>query len=208
MYYVYAIGKNIKEPYDECYIGVTNDPERRWIAHTKSKYTVGKFIRDHHLTFEQNFVIIYSGTEEECFEMEVKYRPFPLMGLNESNGGRGGHTSYSQERNKKLSKSLKNRNMTWGNKVSKTRVEKKIAAGKNNPNAKEWKLEDPLGNQYSVKGEFDKFCKENNLLLSCLRYYRGQRVPPLSNTYGGYREKVKGTKELRENTTDWILLNE
>jgi hypothetical protein len=207
MYYLYAIGKDIKEPYDQCYIGVTNNPLRRWENHKKSKYTVGEFIRTHELQFDKNFKILYTGSDEECFNLEEKYRPQPLMGLNESTGGKGGYTSYSEKRNKLISEKLKNRNMTWGNKVSKTRKEKSIAVGEKNPNAKTWIILDPSGNEYIITGKFNLFCEENNILASCLRYYRGKPVPPLSNTYGGYREKKPGTKKLRENTTNWILLN-
>lgn len=207
-YCVYAIGKKLIDPYEECYIGVTNNPQRRWDSHCKSEYTVGKYIRKYNLTFEDNFVIIFEGSDEECFDIENKYRPFPLMGLNEASGGHGGHTKYSEERNKRLSNSMKGRNVHWGHKISETRKSKKIAQGEKNPNAKTWYLKDPSNNEYVVTGAIDEFCEKNKLLMSSLRYYKGNRVPPLAkNSYGGYREKIPGTKELRENTTNWVLFD-
>jgi len=209
MYYVYAIGlkKYIKEPYLSCYIGVTKDLEKRWNSHTKSKYTVGKFIRENALTFEDNMVILYKGDDRECYKMEEKYRPYPLMGLNEAQGGSGGYTSYSKERNKKISVAMKGRPRTEEH-TRKIVENRKSYNDSANPNAKIWHLIDPQGKEYKVNGKFIKFCEENNLLHSCLMRYRGSKAPPINqNGYGGYRAKNEKSKFLRENTIGWILFN-
>jgi len=208
MYYVYAIGlkKHLKEPYSNCYVGVSNNLKRRWQAHTKSKYTIGNFIRKNALTFEDNFVIVYKGGEEECYEMEEKYRPYPLMGLNEAAGGHGGYTNYSKERNDKISKSMTGKSKTEEH-VKKIIENRKSYNDEENPNAKKWNIIDPQGKEYEVCGKFIKFCEENNLLYSCLMRYRGSEVPPINkNGYGGYRAKNEKSKFLRENTTGWTLV--
>jgi|TARA_R110000823_G_scaffold29167_2_gene84785 hypothetical protein len=208
MYYVYAIGlkKHLKEPYSNCYIGVTNDLERRWKAHTKSKYTVGNFIHENALTFEDNFVIVYNGDDKECYEMEEKYRPYPLMGLNEAVGGSGGYTSYSKERSEKISKAMTGKSKTKEH-MKKIIENRKSYNDSENPNAKIWYLINPQGKEYKVSGQFIKFCEENNLLHSCLMRYRGNEVPAINqNGYGGYRAKSEKSKFLRENTTGWILV--
>lgn len=205
-YFVYVIGKkeDMVEPYTKCYIGVTKDLIRRWNSHKKSNYTVGEYIRTHNLT-QDNMSVIFHGTEEECFNMENKLRPYPLMGLNEAVGGGGGFTSYTLERNEKISKAMKNRNMTWGDKVSISRKEKKIAAGSNNVRAKRWKLTDPIGNVYIVDGNLNKFCEDNKILAACLRTNLGTIIPPIKVGYGGFRALSDEHRHLRENTSGWSL---
>ena len=207
MYYVYAIGKteDLIEPFSKCYVGVTIDPERRWKNHTSSKYTVGEFIRTNNLSYEENMFIIYSGTEEKCFEMEEKYRPYPFIGLNEASGGKGGKTVYSEERNEKIREALTGRNMTWGDKVSQTRIDQGTGVGEKNPNAKTWILTSPDNVEYIIEGKLQNFCDERCLLSSALRYYKGKFVPPLTKSVGGYRAKSDDSKQKRINTIGWKL---
>tara|TARA_R110000851_G_scaffold101854_1_gene218162 strand:+ start:481 stop:1113 length:633 start_codon:yes stop_codon:yes gene_type:complete len=210
MYYVYAIGlkKYLKEPYSNCYIGVTKNLERRWRGHTRSKYTVGVYIRENVLTFDDNMIILYkSDDDDECYKMEEKYRPFTLIGLNEAAGGHGGLTSYSEERNKKISKSLTGKTKTKEH-VRKIIENRKSFGGSANPMAKKWHLIDPQGKEYKVNGNFQKFCEENSILHTCLIWYRGSKVAPINqNGNGGYRAKNERSKSLRENTIGWILVN-
>lgn len=207
-YFLYAIGneENLIYPYDNCYIGVTNVLERRWKEHTKRNSIVGNYIRQYNLQFEKNMIVIQMGSDIECFAKEYQLRPFPMMGLNESAGGNGGYTSYSEKRNKTISEKLKNRKITWSNKVSNTRIQKCIAKGDKNPRAKSWELTSPDGNVIICKGNLQEICNENNLLVSCLKRYIGSVVPDIaSNGYGGYRAKNDISRERRINSIGWKL---
>lgn len=207
-YYVYAIGlkNDLIYPYKNCYIGVTNNLKSRWNNHTKSKYTVGNFIRTYQLSIENNMIVLYEGSSEDCFDIEEKYRPLPFMGLNEAIGGCGGYTSYSQQRNEKISKANKGRKKTFEEieKISKSK--KGQHAGAKNPMSKKWLIKNPYGNEYIIEGTLAKFCNDNNILETCLRQYKNKVVPkPNYNGYGGYRIKNNTSKVLRENTTGWSL---
>ena len=210
MYYVYTIGlsDHLKEPWDNCYIGVTNNLNNRWLGHLKSKYTVGKTIRLYNLNQEENMTVIFSGTDKECFNLENILRPSYYMGLNEAIGGRGGAvcTSY-EEHGKKLSKIFKGRIITWGDKISQTK-QKNLPIGKKNPNAKKWILLNTLGEKIIIEGSFFNYCKNNNISASVLIKYIGQKVPdPIKNGYGGFRPKKKEHAITRENTTGWMLIS-
>lgn len=197
--------EDLVKPYDSCYIGVTNNLLARFNSHKKSKYTIGRYIRKYNLTFE-NMIVIFSGSEKECFERENKYRPLPLMGLNEASGGHGGYTSYTLERNRKISSSLEGRDITWNDKISATKKKLKQSVGEKNGNASTWKAYSPNGNEYIIHGTLDLFCKEHNLLSRTFRYYIDNVVPPPSfNGYGGFRAKNDKQKILRLNTTGWKL---
>jgi hypothetical protein len=208
-YFVYAIGKSddLFSPYNNCYIGVTNKLQSRWNNHKKSKYTVGKRIRENSWSFENNMMVIFSGSDIECFNMESNMRPLPGMGLNEAAGGCGGYTSYTLERNIKISEKLKGRSTKeWASKSSETKRKNKSAAGSRNNKAKSWIIEDPDGKIFEVSGTLKQFCIENNLLVTCLRYYLGQVVPsPSIGVPGGFRNKNQSSTALRYNTTGWRL---
>lgn len=204
-YILYAIGSidDLVEPYDKCYIGVTNNPEKRWKSHIKSKYTIGKYIRDNNLNFDDNMIILFYGSSDTCYNKERIYRPNPNMGLNEAIGGNGGYSSYNVERNLKVSSALKGRNVHWIDKVIKSRGS---YAGSKNPRAKCWVITDPNGIEYETVGNLSAFCEKNSLLNSTLCYYKGKKVPPILNeTYGGFRAKNEKSKLLRHNTTGWML---
>lgn len=210
MYYVYAIGliETLKFPWNNCYIGVTNNVERRWKRHAKSKYTVGNFIKSNNLSAEKNMIIIASGTEDYCFELESLLRPSPNTGLNEASGGKGGFTSYSEVRNKKISKALKGRKCEWGHKISFTKKTSGIACGKNNPKAKIWKISDPFGKEIIIEGSFLNFCKENNIMGNVMIKHIGKKVPaPTMNSYGGFRSINDVQKQRRENTIGWSIIS-
>lgn len=202
-YFVYAIGKSVDliHPYHHCYIGVTNNLTRRWRDHTKSKYTVGIYIREHNLSNE-NMICIFEGHEKDCFEMELKLRPYPLMGLNESCGGNGGKTIYSYDRGQKISRKVKlaRRNKYWSSHKKGTFCKTR------NPNAKNWILISPDDTSYQISGNLESFCVEHNLLLSSLRYYEGRSVPDLIPGFGGFRKKSDNSLRLRESTINWTLV--
>lgn len=201
--------EDLKDPWSNCYIGVTNDLCRRWAYHSKSIYTVGNFIRSKQLTKDQNMIIIASGSEEECFELEASLRPLPFIGLNEASGGRGGDTgSYTTERNQTISSKLKGRKIEWAEKISKTRKIKAVAVGKGNPNAKVWRLLKPCGTEVLVEGSFSDFCSQQNIMGNVMIKYMGTAVPPPSfGGYGGFRPKSTEHELRRQNTTGWLLVS-
>jgi hypothetical protein len=212
MYYVYHISDSWDLKYG--YIGVTNNLERRWLNHEKSKYTIGKHIQDNGWSFDDNMRIVYSGDENECYKMEYNLRPEPFMGLNEAAGGQGGNiyemlsTIQKQIRNKKISETHKNKILSeeTKNKISKTRIENQVSKGSKNPKSCRWKIISPEGKEYSVIGELQKFCDENKLLRTCLMRYLNSIVPEINAVrYGGYRPKNEISKELRYNTIGWSL---
>lgn len=206
LYCVYAIGikENLNPPYEKCYIGVTSNLTRRWKKHTQSSYTIGKYIRQHKLNQQDNFIVIFEGTEDECFLVEEIYRPSPNIGLNEASGGKGGYTVYNKERNEKISLKVKE---SRKRKIWTTHKNRRCYSGKNNPNARKWMLIDKNRNIYNVKGSLSDFCEENSILESCLRRYIGDVVPPPNfSGYGGYRAKNNKSKILRLNTTGWTLI--
>ena len=95
-----------------------------------------------------------------CYVLEKKLRPLPFLGLNESVGGSGGYTKYSKERNEKISKKLKGRTVSWGNKMSETKKKNKALVGASNPKAKKWKLIGPDGKEYFIDGNIQQSCKD------------------------------------------------
>lgn len=209
-WFVYVIGleEDFDGKYNNCYIGVTVDPARRWKNHEKSNFTVGRFIRTFELTYEKNMIILFSGTDKECFDLEAKMRPVAFIGLNEASGGKGGYTVYTEERNNKISKALTGKSKTEEHiqKIMSTREKLKTHSGKRNPSAKKWRFTSPTDETFIVEGTFQQFCNEHKLLASCLRYYKGKNVPYLeTNKYGGYRKKSDVSFELRSNTSGWKL---
>lgn len=208
--YVYAIGKkeDLMPPYTNCYIGVTDYLEKRWIRHTKSKYTVGKFIRKHKLT-RDNMIVILESDKDKCFELEEMLRHNPNMGLNEAKGGMGGYTSYTKERNEKISKCHVGKTLSEEHKKNISKSKKGQASGNKNNKAKKWLLVSPEGIKYYIHGNLYQMCENLRILPSALRYYKNNVVPEIkSNTQGGFREKNEKSKELRMNTTGWILFEE
>lgn len=201
-YHLYIIGEDELYPYINSYVGVTNNMDGRWKNHLVSKHLVGKTIRERGWS-RDNMRSIFSGSAKECFAFENALRPNPSMGLNIACGGYGGHTSYTPERNKKISEKLKGRKNTW---VTPEAFKDRDFSREKNPNAKHWELTDPGGNTISIVGTLTKFCNENDLLESCLRRHTGVFVPePQFSGYGGFRAKNDDSLRRRLNTTQWRL---
>lgn len=216
MYIVYVIGlpDDVHPPYNNCYVGVTSDKNKRWKLHKKSEYTVGRFIRHFNLTIDQHMHTIYEGSREDCFALEQTLRPRPFMGLNEAIGGCGGDTgihvpppkwAYTPERAKKISDALKGKKKTKEH-VQKI-VENRDFSGINNPAAKHWVLFSPDGVRHYIHGNLRETCTTLNLLESSLRYHKGSVVPPakMKDSVGGYRAKSTTSLERRMNTEGWML---
>lgn len=209
MYFVYAIGDAAdleSKTYDSCYIGVTNNPFNRWKAHVKSGYTVSKAIAKYNWTYASNMKILFEGSSEECFSLEEKYRPIPLMGLNEASGGKGGYTSYSAERNEKISNSLKGKTKEYGHKISATKKLNGSSKGSKNAKAKKWRLVDPNGVEYFLNGELFSFCEEHKLSVMTLRNNLGNRIGEISPKFRDHGKPM--SREKRISTTGWTLFKE
>lgn len=84
--YVYWI--HINDNLNEGYIGVSNNPMKRFKAHAKGPYTVGNAIRKYKKKIK--ITKIFKGTREECFAKEASLRPHPNMGWNQDVGGYSG----------------------------------------------------------------------------------------------------------------------
>jgi hypothetical protein len=211
MFYVYHISDS--QNLNNGYIGVTNNLKRRWNSHIKSQYKIGLHIRQNFWSFGENMKVVFSGTEKECYELEITLRPSPNIGLNESAGGSGGdkYVSLTEEkkkqRNKKISEKLKGRDVTWGKKISKTRITNKIAAAANNGRAKKWKLISPNNDEFLIHGNLEKFCLNNNLSKGVLLRNKNKRVTQLSKgVHGGYRPLCSEHETRRHNTSNWMLV--
>jgi len=205
-YFVYVIGLNLKEPYTNCYIGVTNNPELRFKTHARSSTKVGKYIRENNLNFEENFRVIFEGTSSDCFLIEEEMRPFPNMGLNVATGGCGGYTNYSDERNSKISDAMKGRTITWGDKVSETKKKNGTHKGCKNPMSKKWYLTSPDGKCYDASGKLAQLCEDLEITPTVLRKNLGKTVEaPKKGGYGGFRPKSEKERKFRMNTTGWKL---
>lgn len=206
IYYVYIIGikEHLEFPYEKCYVGVTTNLKRRWKAHTRSQYKIGQYIWKHSLNYEDNMIVIFQGSKDECFSIEHMYRPNSNIGLNEAAGGKGGYTAYSKERNEKISLKVKEsrKHKSWTSHQT-----RQSYTGNNNPNAKQWIVIDKEEKIYYIDGKLSEFCQKNNILETCLKRYIGNEVPtPNFNGYGGYRAKNNKSKILRLNTTGWTLI--
>lgn len=204
MCYVYAIGAKddlAENNFDFAYIGVSVDPERRWNQHMVSKYTVGTVLRAMDWKFNDNLIILFEGTEDECFEIENMLRPKDCIGLNISVGGHGGYTKYTKERGKKISEKLRGIKRTdeTKKKISESKVG--VYDGIKNPNAKKWIFVSPDGTEYEIIGGYEKFCKEKDLVYTALIKHRGERVPEISPKFRG--DDI--SRKRRINTINWLL---
>jgi len=91
--YVYWIHLDTYLSWDDGYIGVSIDPNRRFKEHQnpKQKFKLHEEIEKHKDNIQ--FDIIYCGTEESCYEFEKELRSTSYIGWNESAGGVGGTSS-------------------------------------------------------------------------------------------------------------------
>ena len=83
--YVYWI-KNVgdTDPSVSGYVGVSETPDKRFKAHTKSMFHVGHAVRKYGI---DSFEILYEGTVNECLAYEERLRPSENIGWNECKGG-------------------------------------------------------------------------------------------------------------------------
>jgi len=76
--------KDHSDPYNQGYVGVTTNFSRRTKSHIRevkqSKHS-NEFLLEN-LTDEVVIDLLFEGLEEECYDLERKYRPFMYVGWN------------------------------------------------------------------------------------------------------------------------------
>jgi predicted GIY-YIG superfamily endonuclease len=103
------------------YVGVSGNFDKRLEAHK-----IGNGNRNVFEAFKvQDYVtieIVLEGSEEECYNYEQQLRPTPFIGWNIAEGGsRPPSPKGDRDRAAKAAKSLKGREITWGDKISEAR---------------------------------------------------------------------------------------
>lgn len=208
-YIVYRTINNVNGKY---YIGVHKSESMDFDGYYGSGLLLQRAIKKYgRESFKRINLFVYDNPKD-AFHAEERllseWKEHPNC-YNIADGGRGGYTNYSAERNNKISNALrgKQKSQTWCDNIRKSKIG--VYSGKKNPNAKVWKIIDPDGTSYTIEGKLQDFCKINRLIFSCLYNNIGKQVPPIKDgEYGGFREKYSGHRQLRENTTGWILKGE
>ena len=179
-YYVY----HVKLPgmgLDEGYVGITNNPQRRWSAHTTKNNTNNllKNKLNKYSDIVQREILDVCETRHEALWLERTLRPFPNIGWNIQAGG-GPCSDMSEQTKKKISSALKGRKtsiMTESGKASRKAkmVGRKVSAetknklslqrrGRDNNAARPvniYKYED--NSVVATDVLMSEFCKENGL---------------------------------------------
>lgn len=86
--YLYWIHlKKHTDIFSEGYVGVSNNPTRRFSEHKKSNYNhiLEAAIKQYD---DLCYSVMFEGSEEECYLLENKYRPSEYIGWNMAIGGR------------------------------------------------------------------------------------------------------------------------
>ena len=92
MYYIYWIHHpDHTDPYTEGYIGLSNQPDKRFKAHTTDTANVGsKYLRemsDSDKALLSHTILAECSSLEQARKLELKYRPLPNIGWNIKRGG-------------------------------------------------------------------------------------------------------------------------
>lgn len=204
--FVYAIGDiaDIQTlNLDNCYVGVSVNLKRRWNQHRSAKTIVGACIRALGWCIEENMIILYRASKTDCFEYEHSLRPSENIGLNVAIGGYGGYTSYTEDRNRKISiaKTGVPKSPEMIEKMRQTKMRNGTHTGSRNIKAQKWQLMSPCGKIYHLHGNLEETCKKLNLTVTTLRKHNGIAIPPISVKTRGSVEII----ERRNNTTGWSL---
>jgi predicted GIY-YIG superfamily endonuclease len=91
--FVYWIRKpEHTDKYTQGYVGVTNNPERRWKEHTQQARLnthCNSYLENVICKYQENLVyeIIYLGEKIACYKLEKTLRPAPSIGWNLMSGG-------------------------------------------------------------------------------------------------------------------------
>src|SRR5574343_2016887 len=84
-HFIYVIGHKhqLRYPYNECYIYYGNNLIVEWNRCSNGDTKVGRAIRMYHLNFDENYMVIFFGSEAQCREKYKELRPHSGMGLND-----------------------------------------------------------------------------------------------------------------------------
>jgi group I intron endonuclease len=127
IYYVYCLVNKIN---NKLYVGYSENPEQRFKGHcANNKWKINKAIKKYGANNFEIKLLFDTFSKEEACETEKHYiQKFKTLnresGYNLSAGGMGGNVmAGASEENKinkknKISNSLKNRKITWGDKIS------------------------------------------------------------------------------------------
>jgi len=130
LYYVY----HVKLPgmgLDEGYIGITNNPQRRWGAHGTKNNTNALFknkLKKHSEKIIRVILDVFE-TRHEALWLEKTLRPLPAIGWNLQAGG-GPSSDMSNETKAKISTSLKGRNVSVMTEAGKRAWQEKMVGRK------------------------------------------------------------------------------
>ena len=130
LYYVYHI-KLSGMGLSDGYIGITNNPRRRWAAHT-TKNNTNKLFRNKllkHGNKIQRVILDVFESREDALWLELTLRPLPNMGWNIQAGG-GPSADMSEETKSKISNSLAGRKPPGMTQAGKTRWREKMVGRK------------------------------------------------------------------------------
>jgi group I intron endonuclease len=136
IYYIYFILNKIN---NRIYVGKTIYPERRFIAHCRSKQYIGHAIRKYKRENFEFYIITDTLSKEESSDIEIFYIKHwkttqKEFGYNISSGGEGGNPLEGANEERKKIKSEKIRKANLGKKDSRETRKKKslVHSGENN----------------------------------------------------------------------------
>ena len=205
----YIVYRTINRLNGKFYIGVHKSVSEDFDGYYGSGKLLRRAIKKYGKQYFKRYNLFIFNNPEDAFAEE---RRLLLDWLNHSDcynimpGGRGDYSHFLQKnidrRAEKMSKVP--RNKTWRENIRKSKMG--VYDGDKNPRAKSWVVTAPNGASYDIRGRLHNFCKENNLIFSCLYGNQGTTVPKIQDGgYGGFREKYPGHRIKRENTTGWKL---
>ncbi|AIM51268.1 putative homing endonuclease [Lelliottia phage phD2B] len=158
VYHIRVVGN---EDLAQGYVGVTGDIAARMRSHKHSGM----------LNSGREFVLIHSGSQEECYAIEAKLRPEENMGWNKGRGG------YRRAGNIKTGERISiDTEIKQGQHLSRATEFKKGTTPHNKGNGKDYIFTSPTGEEYLVTCITD-FCIAHNLTPQNMRKVaRGLRV--------------------------------
>lgn len=232
-YFVYAIGHKhqLRQPFGECYIYFGDNIVVEWNRCSNAENKIGRVIRMHNLNFDENFIVIFFGSINQCREKYRELRPYKNIGLNDDYDenqfvkkatnwvevkkkpwemSRAEYKEWEKQEEerkrikeeKKLNKKIERRSGKMGNPHFK---------GKTNPCAVIWRLTDPDGNAIIIEGGIRNYCREHNLSEFVLKNMLGQVIEsPICNDndtrwLGGYFIRSEKLHQRRLNTVGYKL---
>lgn len=229
-YFIYIIGhrNQLRQPYDACYVYFGNNYETEWNRCSNADNKIGRVIRMHHLNFDENFMVIFFGSLNQCREKYRELRPYQDIGLNDevdeehfvkkiSNWEtpkkqpwemtRAEYKEWEQKENER--ERLKEEKKL--NSKIKRRVGNPNFSGKTNPKAVIWRLTDPDGHEIIIEGGIRNYCREHNISEFTLKDRLGEVIGPPNyidenNRFiGGYIIRSEELHQRRLNTIGFKL---